>query len=365
MKRPYYLFSNGRLKRRHNTLTLVKHTDERVPDDAEADEGLPSGSASGDKPTTFPIEAVDSLFLFGEMDINTKLITFLAQQQVPVFCRAADRFDYYGNYTSTLMPRAGQLSGSLHVKQAQHYLNLRKRMVLARSLVEAAIFNISRVVKYYVSRVDDPGPLSEALAMMDSVRGALDTCPDIATLMSMEGRVRDRYYQLWPTMLGASVAEKFPFTKRERRPPSNELNALISFGNTMCYSAVLRQLYRTALDPTIAYLHEPGDRRYSLALDVAEIFKPLLVDRAIFRLLKTGEILPKHFEARLGGCYLTEAGRKIFIQHWDGRMQQTVQHRALERKVSYERLVRLECYKLVRHFCDPKSDPYQGFHMWW
>ena len=360
MKRPYYLFSNGRLKRRHNTLTLVKHTDERVPDDAEADEGLPSGEPTGDKVTTFPIEAVDSLFLFGEMDINTKLITFLAQQQVPVFC-----FDYYGNFTSVIMPRAGQLSGSLHVKQAQHYLTPRKRMVLARALVEAAIFNIMRVIKYYVTRVDDNQPLNEALTMMDRTREQLEACPDIPTLMSSEGRVRDAYYQVWSTMLGPAITEKFPFNKRERRPPSNELNALISFGNSMCYSAVLRQLYRTALDPTIAYLHEPGDRRFSLALDVAEIFKPLLVDRAIFRLLKTGGITPKHFEARLGGCYLTEAGRKVFIQHWDERMKQTVNHRGLGRKVSYERLVRLECHKLVRHFCDPKEDAYQGLHMWW
>lgn len=359
MKRPYYLFSNGRLKRRHNTLLLERGDDTRQPGDAPEDEGTPSGELTSSK-VNFPVESVDSLFLFAEVDINTKLITFLAQQQIPTFC-----YDYYGNFTSVIMPRAAQLSGRLHVQQAQHYLSDHRRLTLARALVEASIFNIRRVVKYYTTRVDDPTSLTNALVMMETVRNQLAGYPDIATLMSGEGRVRDAYYQLWPILLGDSVAKKFPFTKRERRPPSNELNALISFGNTLCYSAVLRQIYRTALDPTIAYLHEPGDRRYSLALDIAEIFKPLLVDRTIFRLLKTGEITPKHFEARLGGCYLTEAGRKVFVAHWDERMQQTVQHRGLGRKVSYERLVRLECYKLVRHFCDPKEDTYQGFHMWW
>ena len=359
MKRPHYLFSNGRLKRRHNTLLLERGDDTRQPGEALDDEGTPSGELTNNK-VNFPVESVDSLFLFGELDINTKLITFLAQQQIPVFC-----FDYYGNFTSVIMPRAAQLSGRLHVQQAQHYLTKPKRLTLARAFVDAAIFNIMRVIKYYVARVDQSEPLNETLAMMERVREQLDGCPDIATLMSGEGRVRDAYYQLWPTLLGPTVAEKFPFTKRERRPPSNELNALISFGNALCYSAALRQIYRTALDPTIAYLHEPGDRRYSLALDISEIFKPLLVDRTIFRLLKTGEVTPKHFESRLGGCYLTEAGRKVFVQHWDERMQQTVQHRGLGRKVSYARLVRLECHKLVRHFCDPKEDTYQGFHMWW
>lgn len=359
MKRPYYLFSNGRLKRHHNSLLLERGDDTRQPDDTPDDDGTPSGQLIGNK-VPFPVEAVDSLFLFGELDINTKLITFLAQQQVPVFC-----FDYYGNHTSVLMPRAAQLSGRLHIQQAQHYLSARKRLTLARAFVESAMFNISRVVKYYSTRVDEPSELLAALDSFEQARSTLEQCADIPTLMSSEGRVRDTYYQLWPRMLGEAVTAKFPFTKRERRPPSNELNALISFGNAMCYAAVLRQLYRTALDPTIAYLHEPGDRRYSLALDVAEVFKPLLVDRAIFRLLKTGAITPKHFEARLGGCYLTEAGRKVFVNHWDERMNQTVQHRGLGRKVSYQRLVRLECYQLVRHFCDPQEDTYRGFHMWW
>lgn len=196
-------------------------------------------------------------------------------------------------------------------------------------------------------------------------REALPKSVDIPTLMAVEGRMRDRYYQLWPLFLGPSTSALFPFTKRERRPPSNELNALISFGNSLCYSTVLRQIYRTALDPTIAFLHEPGERRFSLSLDIAEVFKPLLVDRAIFRLLKTGEIGPKHFEKHLGGCYLSETGRKIFVQHWDERLSQTVQHRVLDRKVSYERLIRLECYKLVRHLSDPLKEPYEGLHMWW
>ncbi|CAN5849171.1 type I-B CRISPR-associated endonuclease Cas1b [soil metagenome] len=361
MKKPFYLFSNGRLKSRHNTLALERATGDRLPDDAPDDEGLPSAPADGER-VPFPVEAVESLYLFGEIDLNSKLVTFLGQNGIPAFF-----YDYYGHFTAALYPRDQQLSGRLRVDQVRHYLNLKRRLYLARAFVEAALFNIERVIKYYLPRLEGEGQqaLTQALEELSTEREALLLTTDIPTLMSVEGRVRDRYYQLWPQFLGKSVAEKFPFGKRERRPPSNELNALISFGNTLCYTTVLRQIYRTALDPTIAYLHEPGDRRFSLALDLAEVFKPLLVDRAIFRLLKTGEITTKHFEPHLGGCYLTEAGRKIFVAHWDERLRQTVQHRTLERKVSYERLVRLECYKLVRNLCDPKADPYRGFHMWW
>ena len=181
--------------------------------------------------------------------------------------------------------------------------------------------------------------------------------------MAAEGRARDAYYRAWPAVLGPAAAA-FPYDGRTRQPPSNALNAAISFGNALCYATCLKALYRTALDPTISYLHEPGDRRYSLALDLAEVFKPLLVDRAIFRLIKTGQLQPGHFEPRLGGVYLTDAGRRRFVEAWDDRLRRTVRHRGLGRHVSYERLVRLDAYRLVRHLTDA-GDPYQGFRAWW
>ncbi len=361
MKKPYYLFSSGRLRRKHNTLALERSTGDRLPDDDPQDEGLPSAAPDGER-VPFPVEAVESLYLFGEIDINSKLVTFLGRNQIPAFF-----FDYYGYFTAALYPKDTLLSGRLKVEQVKHYLSSKRRLFLARAFVEASIFNIERVIKYYASRLEGIAAETLCLALeeISKEKEALLLTTDIPTLMSVEGRVRDRYYRLWPVFLGEELTQKFTFEKRERQPPSNEINALISFGNTLCYTTVLRQIYRTALDPTIAYLHEPGERRFSLALDIAEVFKPLLVDRAIMRLLKTGEISLKHFESRMGGCYLTEAGRKVFVAHWDERLRQTVQHRGLNRKVSYERLVRLECYKLVRHLFDPKADPFKGFHMWW
>ena len=98
--------------------------------------------------------------------------------------------------------------------------------------------------------------------------------------------MRERYYQAWRHIL----SDGWTFERRVRRPPDNEVNALISFGNSLLYTVCLGEIYRTQLTPTISYLHEPGARRFSLALDLSEIFKPLIVDRAIFRLLNTGQL---------------------------------------------------------------------------
>ena len=359
-RRPYYLFSNGRLRRHQNTLRLERAGEERTPGADAEDTGLPSSALTGEK-VPFPVETVESLYCFGEIDVNAKLITFLAQHSIPAFF-----YDYYGNYTASLYPRDYLLSGRLKVAQVEHYASPERRMRLARAFVEAATYNILRVLKYYAPRLDgeSAADVEAACARVEAEREQLPAAAEIPELMGREGRCRDAYYRAWPAILG-EAGEDFPFEARAYRPPSSELNALISFGNALCYSACLRQLYRTALDPTISYLHEPGERRFSLALDLAEVFKPLLVDRAIFRLVKTRRIQPKHFEERLGGVYLKESGRRRFVEHWDERLRQTVRHRGLGRKVSYERLVRLDGYRLVRHLCDAEADPYEGFKMWW
>lgn len=362
MKRPYYLFSHGRLKRQHNTLLLERK--ELIPTDGQdpADNGVPPDAPlAGRHP--FPVEQVEAIHLFGEIDLNTKLISFLAKHRVPLFC-----YDYYGNFSATLYPRDYLLSGKLHVNQVQAYLKPKRRLFLAQQFVSGALYNLLRVLKYYAapSRLEGPVPLQieDTIAELEGHLACVADTRSIESLMGLEGNSREAYYRCWPDLLGG-VGVDFPFEQRSRRPPNNALNALISFGNSLCYSTVIRQIYRTAMDPTISYLHEPGVRRFSLALDLAELFKPILVDRAIFRLLKTRQIRPRHFEPQLGGVYLSEAGRRIFVEHWDERLRQTITHRRLKRKVSYERLIRLECHKLSRYLLDPIKEPYEGLKMWW
>ena len=126
---------------------------------------------------------------------------------------------------------------------------------------------------------------------------------------------------------------------------------------------MLSEIYRTALSPLISFLHEPGARRYSLALDLAEIFKPILCDRLIFKLVNNGELQPKHFDENLNFCYLQDSGRKIVLPQWDERLKKTIEHRNLNRSVSYRRLVRLECYKLQKHLLG--IEDYEPFKIWW
>ena len=137
--------------------------------------------------------------------------------------------------------------------------------------------------------------------------------------MGCEGRARAAYYQAFEKILKRDDLE---FQKRVRRPPDNMVNAMISYTNGLVYSSCLTQIYRSQLNPTISFLHEPGFRRFSLALDLAEVFKPILADRILFRLFNNRQLSEKNFAQDLNFCYLERFGQK------DGfaGMGQTSQH---------------------------------------
>lgn len=382
MRRIYYVFSNGRLVRKQNTIYLYQYAGEREDDDSvslrdaaaqascvveqleqdvEEEQEYPEApeepSFSERKVLSkrpIPIEDVEAFYIFGEMEFNTKLVNFLARYRVPVHF-----FNYFGFYSSTLMPRQEVNSGYLLVKQADHYARLRKRLLIARAFVEGASANILKNLRYYNSQ-SRGRDLADVITAIEAHRANLETANDIQMLMGIEGSIRALYYSAWPEIFSAPWAE---FEKRVKRPPDNPVNALVSFGNSLCYTLVLSEIYRTPLSPLVSFLHEPGARRYSLSLDLAEIFKPILCDRLIFKLINNGEIRPQHFDEKLNFCYLKESGRKKFLEAWDERLKQTIEHRGLGRKVSYRRLVRLECYKLEKHLMG--ITPYEPFKIWW
>ena len=211
-------------------------------------------------------------------------------------------------------------------------------------------------LKYYQNR---KGNLDQIIEAIETERERIGQVQDIQHLMSVEGRIRETYYRAFDII----TDNKFPFVQRVKHPPDNAMNAMISFGNHLMYTAILREIYQTQLNPTISYLHEPGARRFSLALDISEIFKPIIVDRVIFSLINQNVITEEDFAKELNYCYLNETGRKKFIKAFDEKMTSTIQHRKLNKTVSYKTLIQIECYKLIKHLTD--IEEYEAFQAWW
>lgn len=334
MKKTYYLFNPGRLSRKDNTLKFT-------PLDEEGNEG---------QPKFIPIEGVSDLYVFGSLDANSALFNFLGKQQVCVHF-----FDYYEHYTGSFQPKDYLLAGKILVSQVNHYQRRDKRMVLASKFVDGAAFNMLKNLRYYNKRERE---LELVIERIETLRSGTMQAEAVDELMGIEGNIRQEYYSAFDDIL-----TDFTMGTRVKRPPGNEINALISFGNMMCYSLCLSQLYNTQLNPTISYLHEPGVRRYSLALDLAEIFKPILVDRTIFRVLNKKELQSSDFSMELNRCMLKESGKRAFVKAWEERLNETIQHRTLKKHVSYKHLVKLECYKLSKHILG--MEEYKPFKIWW
>ena len=331
MDRNYHVFSDGRLERSDDTLRLI-------PDD-------------GGEKKYIPIENAEAFFLHGQIDFNTRLMSFLNDRTV-----ALHVFGWEDYYSGSVMPKRGQTSGKTVVNQVRAYEDSEHRRQLAAAIVRGSIHNMRTNVVYYNGRDHD---LDSVIEDLEAAAARVDESLPVDKMLGTEATARKAYYRSFNEILPS----EFQLAKREYNPPPNEINSLISFGNSLVYANCVSAIRATALDPTISYLHEPGERRYSLSLDLADLFKPVLADRVLFRLVNRNQISNDDFETELGSCLLNESGRKTYTKEFEETLERTVEHPTLNRKVSYQYLLRLEAYKLKKHLLT--GEAYEPFQRWW
>ncbi|MFW6132125.1 MAG: type I-B CRISPR-associated endonuclease Cas1b [Candidatus Aminicenantaceae bacterium] len=307
----YYITTCGKLKREGNTLKLEME--------------------KGNK--HIPIETVESLNILSDVDINVDLLEFLSKHGI-----VTNFFGFYGNYVGSFWPKEKNLSGDLLVRQVKAYLNGRDRIMLSKEIVRSSILNLSKGFDF---------------------EDSLETAETIQDLMLLEARCRKKYYQDLEKKLST-----YGMKGRSRRPPQDPVNALLSFGYSLLYATVNTELYKTSLDPRVSYLHEPFQSRFSLSLDLADIFKPITVDRMVSRLLKEGVLNKDSFELD-DGVYLKKEKRRKFLEEYSKTMQNTIYHKKLKRKVSYSYLIRLDAYKIMRYLLEGEKPSFFSYSRRW
>jgi len=302
-----------------------------------------------------PINKISSIFAYGNLSFSSGVVSYLSKEGIPIHF-----FNYYGFYEGSMYPRETLISGDLVIRQAEYYLDPEKRLVLAGKFIEGACGNILKNLKYYArNREDIQETVGNYVTSIETEFSRLIDAETVPSMMRTEGKIRELYYNA----LDEIFPEEYRIIKRTRRPPDNKMNTLISFGNSLVYSTTLSEIYNTQLNPTISYLHEPFERRFSLSLDVSEIFKPILVDRIIFKLVNKNMLDDGCFRGDIGNMLLSEKGKKIFLKEYDEKLKTTIIHKGLNRSVSYKRLIRLELYKLSKHVLG--AEDYKPLVMWW
>ncbi len=298
-----------------------------------------------------PVESVGTLYLHGQITFNTRALGLLNDHDTTLHI-----FGWNDYYKGSYLPSKAHNSGNTLVEQVRAYDDHDRRLAIAHDIIDASIHNMRRNLKYYDGR---QGDFSDAISRLETQRERVDTVREIDELRGVEATARKAYYGCFDEIL----REPFDLARREYNPPTSETNALLSFLNAMVYTTSVSAIRKTALDPTVGYVHAPGDRRFTLSLDIADIFKPILADRVLFRLVNQQRISTDEFESDLEGCLLTEDGRKQVLKLYEETLDETVEHPRLNRKVSYKTLVQTDVYSLKKHILTGES--YHPTRRWW
>jgi CRISPR-associated protein Cas1 len=321
--RTYWLTSSCRIRRKDQSLLIEREHGQDV---------------------RIPITDVRDLIACKPVDVNTSVVSLLNQHHINVHL-----LSYYGDYSGSLTAADTATSGEIVIAQVALATDTGRSLRIARDIVRATAFNIRRVL--------DRDLLKASYTVL---KDKTVSAPDAASLMGIEGNFRRSAWEVLDTKL----PDCLQLHGRSRRPPKNAGNAFISYVNGIVYARTVTALRLTPLHTGIAFLHSTMERqRHSLALDVAEVFKPLFAERLLVRMATRNQLKDHHFDVDSKQAMLTDTGRKLVVATVRDEFATTVKHRELNRPVAYDELLYLEALKLTRACLE--GDTYKPFRIWW
>ncbi|KIM05811.1 MAG: CRISPR-associated protein Cas1 [Sulfurovum sp. AS07-7] len=317
-----YIFSMGELKRKDNSIAFINEKGNFY----------------------IPIEDTREIYCLNEVSFNTKFLDFVAKAGITIHF-----FNYHGNYSGSFYPKSYLVSGDLTIKQSIVFIE--NRLGIAKNIVKAIASNIYEVLYHYYRH--DKKELKPVLDWLkNDVDKFISKDITIEQILFIEGQIWNRFYDSFQYFL----PEDFVMNKRVKRPPDNPINALVSFGNTLLYTKTISAIYHTHLNQSISFLHSPAEGRFSLSLDLSEVFKPVIVFKTIFDLVGRKQLqVQKHFDKNLNYALLNEDGKKIFVNAFEERINETFLHPKLKRKVSLKHCIKLDGYKLIKHIVEGRE----------
>jgi len=273
--------------------------------------------------------------LFGNVQISAQALREITARGIPV-CHFS-----YGGWFHGMTVGMAHKNVELRIRQYATAADPVAALPLARSFIMGKIKNCRTLLRRHLK--EDTQRLLPSLA--EHVRKA-ESAAETATLLGVEGMAAKLYFSGLATLLKKDQA--FSFENRNRRPPRDPVNAMLSFVYALLVKELTVALYATGFDPMLGVYHQPRYGRPSLALDLAEEFRPLIADSVVLTLVNNGEVAPNDFIRRAGGIALTPAGRKAVIAGFERRMDTLVTHPVFHYRVSYRRILEVQARLLGR-----------------
>lgn len=263
-----------------------------------------------------PVKNTDVINIYSNVVFDTGFFNKIHENNITV-----NVFSKNNKLIGRFIPNTVLKSPTTTNEQLSKYNNEHERLFLAKEFILASIHNTRLNIRYY-KKQNEHQNYTNALAFIDAMEEKIKKCENYNELLLLEAQVREKYYSCFDNFI---KNDEFIFDKRSRRPPKNEVNSLLSFGNVVLYNFIATQIYKSSLDIRVGFLHATNNRKESLNLDFAEIFKPLIVDRIVFSLINLKSFNTAHFyKNENDGVYLNEEGKRIFLRAFYEKLNTTL-----------------------------------------
>jgi CRISPR-associated protein Cas1 len=298
----------------------------------------------GKEISRIPMYAIRQVVVFGNVQVSTQALETLAENGIFVSYLSG-----HGRFIGTF---AGAMTKNVSLREAQFraFADPERCLALSRAVVRAKLFN-QRAYLMRGLRGDDARGSDEPAAkeMWNLLRG-LDTVSSLDSLLGIEGQGAALYFGEFGRFLkGPPGGKGFDFASRNRRPPRDPVNALLSFAYAMlakdCFSAVCT----VGFDPYKGFFHQGRHGKPSLALDLMEEFRPVIADSVVLSLINNDQLGPDDFLTWRDSCQLTDRGRKAFFQAYEQRKATVITHPVYGYKVSYSRVLEVQARMLAAY----------------
>lgn len=243
----------------------------------------------------------------------------------------------------------------LRLAQYQAAIDERRALRVARHIVAGKITNM-RVGLLRAARYQDDAELAAGHERLRDARASALTATNPAELMGVEGAATRDYF----ISLARAVGPEWSFTSRQRRPPPDPVNSMLSFGYTLLCNEAVAACLTAGLDPYLGMLHSVRRNRPSLALDLIEELRPVIVDAVVIRLIRTEAIRPEHFTMTQDkGCRMDDLGRRTYLAAYERRMLTLVHHPAEGRRISWRQAMIVQARRIAA-VLEGRADDYQA-----
>ena len=306
---------------------------------------ITNGRDESEETNRVRLSEVSQLAIFGNAYITTPVMHEFLRRSIPV-CWYTYGGWFLGHSTSGF---GGNVE--LRIMQFRSAEDATVCQRIANGLIEAKIKN-SRAFLMRNSRLRESNEIRDAVKKLKSVAYKAKTCRSLEELLGLEGHAAALYFKHFGSMFKEtiqSLSETFSFETRNRRPPLDPINAMLSFGYALLIRQVSVALMTTGLDPYMGFMHQGRFGRHSLALDLMEPFRPLIVDSTVLTMVNNGEVTPSGFVKAAGAVAMKDSTRKKLIATFERRLSQEITHPLFDYKIEYRRLFELQARLLSRY----------------